>query len=61
VFRCGSGQLNPNPMKILFVSVNASRARQAGPGPIVEHRPGLGCRRVDVCRAGVGDLGDHLA
>jgi len=26
VFRCGSGQLNPNPMKILFVSVNASRA-----------------------------------
>jgi hypothetical protein len=36
-------------------------ARQAGPGPGVEHRPGLGHRRVDVCRAGVRDLGDHFA
>jgi hypothetical protein len=36
-------------------------ARPAGPGPVVEHRPGLGHRGVDVCPGGVGHLSDHLS
>jgi hypothetical protein len=58
VFRCGSGQLNQNPMKMLFVSVNASRAwwLNSRPQPRLALVAGLQTRNlVGVLLDQVGD------